>query len=90
MTTSNENIFSCYWRFVRVIHRALVNSPRKASDAELPVTRSFHVVFDLRLNKCFSKQSRGWWFETPSHSLWRHCNAHNEEAGDIYAYTLRK
>ena len=21
-----------------------------------------------------SKQSRGWWFETPSRSLWRHCN----------------
>ena len=39
-----------------------------------PVTRSFDVFFDLRLNKRLSKQPRGWWFETPSWSLWRHCN----------------
>ena len=40
-----------------------------------PVTRSFDVFFDLRLNKQLSKQSWGWWFEMPSHLLWRHCNA---------------
>ena len=40
-----------------------------------PVTRSFDVFFDLRLDKRLSIQSRGWWFETPSCSLWRHCNA---------------
>ena len=34
----------------------------------------FGVFFDLRLNKRLSKQSWGWWFETPSWSLWRHCN----------------
>ena len=28
----------------------------------------------LCLNKGPSKQSWGWWFETPSRSLWRHCN----------------
>ena len=39
-----------------------------------PVTWSFDVFFDLRLNKRLSKQSRGRWFETPSGSLWRHCN----------------
>ena len=39
-----------------------------------PVTRSFHVFFDLGLNKALSKQSWGWWFETLSHPLWRHCN----------------
>ena len=39
-----------------------------------PVTRSFDVFFDLRLNKQLSKQSRGWWFETLSRSLWRHRN----------------
>ena len=39
------------------------------------MTRSFDVSFDLRLNKQLSKRSRGWWFETPSCSLWRHCNA---------------
>ena len=40
-----------------------------------PVTRSFDVFFDLRLNKRLSKQSWGWWFETLSCPLWRHCNA---------------
>ena len=38
------------------------------------VTRSFGVFFDLCLNKRLGKQSWGWWFETPSRSLWRHCN----------------
>ena len=42
---------------------------------QMPVTRSFDVFFDLRLNNRLSKQSRGWWFETPSRPLWRHCNA---------------
>ena len=39
-----------------------------------PVTRSFDVFFDLRLNKRLSKQPWGWWFETLSPSLWRHRN----------------
>ena len=39
-----------------------------------PVTRSFGVFFDLRLNKRLSKQPWGWWFEMISWSLWRHCN----------------
>ena len=39
-----------------------------------PVTRSFDVFFDLRLNKRLSKQPWGWWFEAPSWSLWRQCN----------------
>ena len=39
-----------------------------------PVTRSFDVFFDLRLNKRLSKQSWGWWFDMPSRPLWRHCN----------------
>ena len=43
--------------------------------AQRPVTRSFDVFFDLRLNKRLSKQSRGWWFETLSCPLWRHRNA---------------
>ena len=40
--------------------------------AQRPVTRSFDVFFDLRLNKRLSKQSWGWWFETLSRPLWRH------------------
>ena len=43
--------------------------------AQRPVTRSFDVFFDLRLNKRLSKQSWGWWFEAPSPPLWRHYNA---------------
>ena len=39
-----------------------------------PMTRSFDVLFDLRLNKRLSKQSWGWCFETLSRPLWRHCN----------------
>ena len=42
-----------------------------------PVTRSFDVLFDVRLKKRLNKQSWGWWFETPSRSLWRHCNEGN-------------
>ena len=41
--------------------------------AKRPVTRSFDIFFDLRLNKWLSKQSWGWWFETLSRPLWRHC-----------------
>ena len=42
--------------------------------AQRPVMRSFDVILDLRLNERLSKQSWGWWFEMPSHSLWRHCS----------------
>ena len=42
-----------------------------------PVTRSFDVFFDLHPNKQLSTQSRCRWFETPSCSLWRHCNELN-------------
>ena len=43
--------------------------------AQRPVTRSFDVFFDLRLNKQLSKQSWGWWLETLLRPLWRQCNA---------------
>ena len=39
-----------------------------------PVTWSFDVFFDLRLNKRLSKQSWCCWFETPWRSLWCHPN----------------
>ena len=38
-----------------------------------PMTRSFDIFFDLRLNKRLSKPSIRRWFETPC-SLWRHCD----------------
>ena len=68
MTSSNGNIF-------RVTGHLCGNSPVTGEfHAQRPVTRSFDVFFDLRLNKRLSKQSRDWWFDTPSRPLWRHCN----------------
>ena len=60
--------FQRYWPFVRGIHRSPVNSQR-------PVTRSFDIYIDLRLNERLSKQSWSWWFETQLCPLWRHSNA---------------
>ena len=67
MTSSNGNIFRITGLLCGEFtgHRWI---PRKK-----PVSQSFDVFFDLRLNKRLSKQSRGWWYETPSCSLWRHC-----------------
>ena len=42
--------------------------------SQRPVTRTFDVYFDQRLNKRLSKQSWGWWFETLSSPLWCHSN----------------
>ena len=42
--------------------------------SQRPVTWSFDVFFDQRLNKQLSKQSGGWWFETPSCPIWHHYN----------------
>ena len=63
--------FLHYWPFVREIHRSPVYFPQR------PVTRRFDAFFDVRLNKRVSKHSRCRWFETPWHSLWRHCNVSN-------------
>ena len=60
------------------------NSPVSGEfPAQRPVTRSFDVFFDLRLNKRLSKQAWGWWFETLSSPLWRHCNGQIVCAGKI-------
>ena len=59
MTSSNWNIFRVtgplFGEFTG--HRWI--------PSQRPVTRSFDVCFDLCLNKRLSKQSWGWWFETP-------------------------
>ena len=62
--------FPRYWHFVWAIHRSPVNSPHKGQWHGASIL----FLFDLRLNKWFSKQSSRCWFETPSRSLWRHCN----------------
>ena len=70
MTSSNGNIST-------LLALCAGNSPVTGEfPSQRPVTRSFDVFFDLCLNKRLSKQSRSWWFETPSHPLWRHCNEH--------------
>ena len=56
--------------------------------AQRPVTRSFDVFFDLRLNRRLSKQPWGWWFETPSCSLWRHCNAKPQQQQEQHSSFL--
>ena len=75
MTSSNGNMF-CITGFCAGNSQVTArNSPVTAEfPSHRPVTRSFDVFFDLRLNKRLSKQSRRRWFETPSRSLWRHCN----------------
>ena len=72
---------SPWWRHQMETFSALLaicagNSPVPGEfPAQRPVTRSFDLFFDLRPNKRLSKQSWGWWFETPSCPLWRHRNA---------------
>ena len=68
MTSSSGNIFGVTSLLCGefTCHRWIPR--KKVSDAEL------WFFFDLRLNKRLSKQSQGWWFETPPRSLWRHCN----------------
>ena len=69
-----------WWRHQMETFSALLaicagNSPVPGEvPTQRQVTRTFDVYFDLRPNKRLSKQSWGWWFETPSHPLWRHCN----------------
>ena len=68
MTSSNANIFCITGPLCGEF-----TSPGEFT-AQRPVTWSFNVFFDPCPNKRLSKQPRGWWFETPSWSLWRQCN----------------
>ena len=63
--------FPRYWPFVRGIYRSPMNSPHKG---QLCGALMFSLIWVLK--KRLSKQSWGWWFETPSRSLWRHFNVH--------------
>ena len=73
MTSSNGNIFR--------VTGHLCGEFTGWFPTQRPVTRSFDVFFDLRLNKCLSKQSWRWWFETLSCPLWRHCNDQQKSNG---------
>ena len=69
-----------WWRHQMETFSALLaicagNSPVTGKfPTQRPVARSLDVFFDMHLNKRLSKQSWGWWFETPSLPLWRHSN----------------
>ena len=81
-----------WWRHEMKLFSTLLtlcagNSPVTGEfPSQRPVTRSFEVFFDLRLNKWLSKQSRGWCFETPSRPSWRHCN---DSKPKLYVNILR-
>ena len=82
MTSSNGNIF-------RVTGLCVGNLPVTGEfPTQRPVTRSFDVFFDLRLNKRLSKQWWGWWVETPSSPLWRRCNGLNHSHLDFHMTVL--
>ena len=77
---SPDLCLNSWWRHQMETFSALLalcagNSPVTGEfHAQRPVTWSFGVFFDLHMNKLLSKQSWSWWFETPSHLLWHHCN----------------
>ena len=58
--------FPRYWPFVRRIHLSQVDSPHK--------DQWRGALMFLSVPKRLRKQSWHRWFETPSRSLWRHCN----------------
>ena len=89
LALKQKDCHSSWWRHQVETFSALLaicagNSPVPGEfPVQRPVTRSFDVFFDLRLNKQSSKQSWGWWFETLSGPLWRHRNGYLKITGGI-------
>ena len=69
MASSNGNIFHIAGPFLRGIHRSPGNSQRKGQWRGALVFSLICAWINSRV-----KESWGWWFETPSCSLLRHCN----------------
>ena len=67
-----------YWHFVTLL--AFCDNE---FTAQRPVTWSFEVFFDLRLNQQLSTQWRRRPSETPSRSLWRQCNGYQDVSSGI-------
>ena len=78
MTSSNEDIFHITVR--------LCGEFTSEFSTQRPVTQSFDVFFDLRLNKQLNKQW-GWWFGMTSRPLWRDCNVLVTELGYLLSTT---
>ena len=68
MTSSNGNIFRVTGHLCGEFTGPWWIPRTKASDEEL------WCFLWSASHKRLSKQSPGWWFETPSRPLWRHCN----------------
>ena len=75
-----STFISAWWRHQMETFSALLaicvgNSPITGEFTSQSQWRGA-LMFSLicALNKRLSKRSWGWWFETPSHSLWRHCD----------------
>ena len=68
-TSSNGNVFRVTGHLCGEFtgHRWIPHT--QASDTEL-----WCFLWSVREKNGWVKQSRGWWFETPSRPLWRHCN----------------
>ena len=83
MTSSNGNIFRVTGHLCGEFTGTRWIPLTKASDAEL-------FFFDLWLYKRLSKQSTRRLYETPSRSLWRHCNVCRIASRRIAALEWRK
>ena len=70
MTSSDGSIF-CVTGHVCGEFTWPMNSPHKG---QWRGALLFSLIYVWILNKLLSKHSWGWWFETLSRPLWRHCN----------------
>ena len=75
--------FPRYWPFVRGIHRWPLNSPHKSQWRGALMFSFICAWIDGHL----SKKSWGWWFETPSHPLWHHCNETSSVSINMSGYS---
>ena len=91
MTQFSDELYS-WWRHQMETFSALlaICAGNSLVPGEFPahrsVTRSFDVFFDLRPKKRLIKQWRGWWFETLSRPLWRHCNVVHPRGNRRHGY----
>ena len=64
-------LFIPWWHHQMETFSALLAICAGKFPAQRPETRSFDAFFDLRTKKGSSKQSWGWWFDTPLRPFWR-------------------
>ena len=76
--------FPRYWPFVRGIHRSPVNYPHKG---QWRGSLMFSLIYAL--NKWLNIQWWGWWFETPSRSLWHHCNVYRNFCNVAFCFAYQ-